>query len=194
MALSLLAARRPLDLLADSAPSLSGSGGPSLEAVTWTQIVGCTVDAPNTLRRTAAGGAWNAGACSTRAIASGNGYVEATMATGLPQAAFGLANGNTNSSYDDIDFGVTWATGGGTVYRVRNAGVAAIAGLTLIAGDVVRVEVVGADIQIKVNGSIKYTWVAPAISYPLLCDASTLAASAKVQGATLYGTLGASGY
>ena len=53
---------------------------PPLESVRWTHVVGATASGAN-LTKTAAGGTWNAGAISTQAMASGDGFVEFT-ATG----------------------------------------------------------------------------------------------------------------
>ena len=48
--------------------------------------------------------AWDAGAVSTQAIVSMDGFVEFTPATAGGYAMLGLSNGDTNQGYPDIDF------------------------------------------------------------------------------------------
>ena len=71
--------------------------------VVWTSAVGVTVTG-NSLTKTAATGWGNAGAVSTQQIASGDGYVEFTASETTTYRMLGLSNGNTNASYEDIDF------------------------------------------------------------------------------------------
>ena len=78
--------------------------------VVWTSAVGVTVTG-NSLTKTAATGWGNAGAVSTQQIASGDGYVEFTASETTTYRMLGLSNGNTNASYEDIDFALYEATG-----------------------------------------------------------------------------------
>jgi hypothetical protein len=78
---------------------------PGQESVIWTNMVGVTGPATNsTLTKSGAEG-WNAGATSTRAIASGDGYVEFT-ADSYTARMCGLSNGDSNQSFTDIDFAI----------------------------------------------------------------------------------------
>jgi hypothetical protein len=75
------------------------------EAVVWTSAVGVSVSG-NSLTKTAATGWGNAGAVSTRAIASGDGYVEFVASATTSRRIVGLSNGDSNQSYTDVDFAV----------------------------------------------------------------------------------------
>ena len=77
----------------------------------WTSAVGVTVNG-NSLTKTAANGWGNAGAVSTQQIASGDGYVEFTASETTTYRMLGLSNGNTNTSYEDIDFAIDAYAGG----------------------------------------------------------------------------------
>jgi hypothetical protein len=78
---------------------------PGQESVIWTNMIGVTGPATNsTLTKSGAEG-WNAGATSTRAIASGDGYVDFT-ADSYTARMCGLSNGDSNQSFTDIDFAI----------------------------------------------------------------------------------------
>lgn len=161
------------------------------EAVTWAEIVGCAVDAPNTLRKTEPTVGWNAGAVSTRAILSGDGYVEFHF--NVQQGMCGLSNGNASVSYTDIEFGLTHSLGT-HLWSVFESGafVASFAGYPSSA--VARISVVDGVVRYYLDGVLIFTSSATP-SYPLLVDSSLTGAAAEVVGATLAGyTLGASGY
>ena len=82
-----------------------------------------------TLTKTAATAWGNAGASSTRGIASGSdGYAEFTVPASPGYAMFGLSNGDTDQGYADIDFAFYTYPGTGQlmvyekgVYRGRSA-------------------------------------------------------------------------
>ena len=177
----LIAASRVLGPLAEGAPS--GAASPTLEAVVWTAIVGATVDAPNTLRKTAAAGWGNAGAISTRTIASGDGYVE--FKCGVTQGISGLGTGNANNSYTDVDFGLTLSGGGWYVYESGTLRTSWAGGLVT---DLMRVDVTGGVVRYYQNGVLKYT-SAVVPTYPLLCDAALNSVGSTIVGATIYGLL-----
>jgi hypothetical protein len=69
----------------------------TLEDVVWTNFVKTTAG-DNTLIRTEGPAEWDAGGASTRALASGNGYVEVTAKVGA-HTIFGLSNGDGDASF-----------------------------------------------------------------------------------------------
>src|SRR5205085_3438915 len=63
------------------------------------------ISSTNTLTKTTGTSAWNAGAISDQAIAAGaDGYVEATVADTSSYVMFGLSSGDTDQTYQDIDY------------------------------------------------------------------------------------------
>ena len=111
----------------------------------WTSAVGVTVNA-NSLTKTAANGWGNAGAVSTQQIASGDGYVEFTASETTTYRLLGLSNGNTNTSYEDIDFAID-AYAGGQIKVYENGALKGTFG-TYVTGDKLRVAVVGGVVQV----------------------------------------------
>lgn len=78
---------------------------PGQENVFWTNMVGVTATpTTNGLTKTASDG-WSAGATSTKAIASGDGYVEFT-ADAFNARMCGLSHGDSNQSFTDIDYAI----------------------------------------------------------------------------------------
>lgn len=183
-----IAARRVLDSLAQA--EVAAGAGATTEAVVWTAIVGCAVDAPNTLRKTAATGWGTGGAVSTRAIRSGDGYVEITVSEINTRRMVGLGVGNASASYTDIDFALYLDNGTLSVYEngASRGGFGAISN-----GMVLRVAVEGGIVVYRKAGLVVYTsLVAP--TYPLNCDAAGNTIGSTIAGATISGLLGASGY
>ena len=80
---------------------------------------------------------------------------------------FGLSNGNTDASYQDIDFGLDLATAG-TIY-VFEKGVNKGSFGSYATGDLLRVAAVGGVVRYSRNGSVFYTST-QAPTYPLLVD------------------------
>src|SRR2546423_10295628 len=60
---------------------------------------------------------WDAGAVSSLAIVSGDGYVQATVDALNTYRMFGLSNGDTNQTHSDIDFAAYLAGGTVTAYE-----------------------------------------------------------------------------
>ena len=119
----------------------------------------------NSLTKTSASGI-NSGAVSAQQISSGDGYVELTASETNTYRMFGLSNGNTDTSYQDIDFGLDLAPG--TLY-VFEKGVNKGAFGSYATGDLLRVAVVGGVVRYSRNGSVFYTST-QVPSYPLLVD------------------------
>jgi hypothetical protein len=156
---------------------------PAGEAVVWTALVGASASG-NDLTKTAATG-WNAGAVSTRAIASGNGFVELTASELTTKRIVGLNKGNTGPGYGEIDFALYLNLGELRVYE--NGVERAIVG-SYATGDSLRVAIESGVVKYRKNGALLYTSaVAPA--YPLLVDTSLYTTGATVNDVVLSGTL-----
>jgi hypothetical protein len=151
--------------------------------VAWTSLVGVKAR-DNSLRKVAADGWGNAGAVSTQQIASGEGYVELTASETTTKRMVGLSNGNTNSSYDDIDFGL-YADAGG-VLAVWEAGTFRGEFGTYATGDKLRVAVGGGVVSYAKNGVVFYRST-KAPTYPLLVDSALLTKRATLLSAVVSG-------
>jgi hypothetical protein len=128
-----------------------------------------TPDNPASLIKTATQAWGNSGAASTNSLASGDGYVETVAVETTTYRMFGLSNGNTNTNYTDIDFGLYLRIDG--VISVYEAGVQKYTSATgaYVTGDVMRVAVVAGAVKYSKNGTVFYTSLASP-SYPLLTD------------------------
>jgi hypothetical protein len=122
---------------------------------------------------------------STRAIATGDGYVEATVAEVDRSRMFGLSNGDTDQGYNDIDFGIDVYNN--QFYVVEN-GATRYGPVTVKANDVLRVALTSGVVQYSINGALRYTSAATP-HYPLLCDTALYDAGATIRGAIISGSL-----
>jgi bacillolysin len=166
-------------------PTPTPTPGPATtEAVAWTATVGVTAS-ENNLTMTATGGWGSAGAVSTRAIASGDGYVEVVASETTTNRMFGLSNGDTNQNYTDIDFAVYLHAGALMVYE---GGSARGTFGSFAAGDAIRVAVVGGVVKYSKNGSVFYASAATP-TYPLLVDTALLETTATIQNVVISGSL-----
>jgi PKD repeat protein len=176
-----------------SAPSTTPTtvqvfGPPGLENVAWTGVVNATASG-STLTKAATGHSrWDAGASSTRSIATGEGYVEFTAAADARMAA-GLSNRDTNQSLADIDFAILLAPGDG-VY-VAEAGVVRGPFGTYAASDRYRVEVAtfdGAPQVCYLRNNVIFATATAAPTYPLLVDVA-IETPGGLSDVSLYGSL-----
>jgi hypothetical protein len=150
------------------------------ENVVWTSLVGVSASG-NSLTKTASTAWGNAGAVSTKALASGDGHVQFTASETNKYRMIGLSSGNTNADYTDIDFAIH-ARGDGTLV-ILEKGVSRGSFGVYAAGDVLQVAVSSGSVQYKRNGAVLYTST-QAFGYPLLVDTALY-----TQGATLTGAL-----
>jgi arylsulfatase A-like enzyme len=151
-----------------SAVVVSGFSAPLVpvgDPVGWTSLVG-VVDSANSLTKTATYG-WNAGAVSGTHLASGDGYVEFAASETTTSRMLGLSNGNTDTSWWDIDFAIYLRAGG--ELRVYEGGTYVGTYGTYVTGDVLRIGVVGGLVQYYRNGTVFET-SAQTPTYPLLVD------------------------
>ncbi len=156
---------------------LSGDLG---EAVTWTATAGVSTST-GTLTKTGAPG-WNAGAISTRAIASGDGFVSFTTNEATTHKLIGLSTGNTDSNYTDVYFAILLASNG--TYYVFESGVSRGVFGGYLSSDRFQVAVEGAVVKYLRNGAVFYmSAVAPV--YPLLVDTALFTPGATLRDVVL---------
>ena len=156
------------------------------QSVVWTNPFKVNMSG-NSLTRSATTNAWDGGAASTKAIASGNGYVEFRVGEANAYRMCGLSKGNdANQSYAEIDYAIYPSASGvlhiyeGTIWRAQPG--------TYVAGDIFRVEIVGGVVKYKQNGVVIYTsTVAP--TYPLRVDTSLYTPGSTINNVVLCGTL-----
>jgi len=158
-------------------------GGELRERVTWTHIDGVTPQGDALVRVSGTG--WNAGAVSSRQIASGNGSAEYVVSDLNTHAMLGLSNGDTDASYADIDYAVfahpvlrqllVFEKG---VYRGQLGSYA--------VGDELRVSVQDNVVSYWRNAALLYSSTVPPV-YPLLLDTSVY--QGRIVGARLTGNV-----
>src|SRR5439155_24242370 len=87
-----------------STPAPTATPPPGCEAVAWTNLVNTTATGNSIQKTGGVSSTWDAGASSTRAIQSGNGYAQVTVDERGTYKLFGLSNGDANPSTTDVDF------------------------------------------------------------------------------------------
>jgi hypothetical protein len=151
------------------------------DAVAWTAAAGVSASG-NSLTKTVAAG-WNAGAVSSRAIPSGDGFVSFTTKEVTTQKIVGLSNGNTNNSFMDVDYGIL-LTSNARIYVYENGTSRGTFGPNA-AGDLFQVTVEGLVVRYLRNGAVFYTSGAPAPTYPLLVDTALFTPGATIRDVVL---------
>ena len=155
----------------------------TVEPVSWTNVVGAE-SSPGNLTKTGSSGGWDAGAASTRAIASVNGYVELSSSTSGFQM-IGLSEGDSDAGYQDIDYALYLAGGSLLVYE---SGVYRGSFGSWTSGDRLRVALEDGQVVYRRNGLELYrSLVAP--RYPLLVDTSIATSGSGVSNVVLGGVL-----
>jgi hypothetical protein len=157
----------------------------AVENVIWGNLTGTSASG-NNLTSTAPNGWGNSGAASTRALASGDGYVEFTANEVNLSRMCGLNNGDTNQTFQEIDYAIyiaydatieVWENG---IYRGDYG--------TYQANDRFRVSVEGGVVKYSKGGTVFYTsTVAP--SYPLRVDTALAHTNATLTNVIISGTL-----
>lgn len=158
--------------------------GPVTQPVVWTNVTGSTASG-NNLYKTNQTYFWDAGAVSTKAIASGDGYVEVTPNAIGGYCMFGLGNGDSGPNLTDLDFALSLGSGSLAIYE---SGVYRGGFGTYAAGDKLRVAVEGGVVKYYKNGALVYTsTIAPA--YPLMLDTSLSSSWSSITNAYISGVL-----
>jgi PKD repeat protein len=170
--------------VAATTATVGESAPPAGQPVFWTEAVGVSASG-SSLTKTGAGG-YDAGAISTKALASGDGFLEFTASETTTYRIAGLSRGNTNQHYSDVDFGIllvppSW------IY-IYEGGVSRGALATYASGDRLRVAVEGGVVRYRRNGNLIYTSTVPP-AYPLLVDTSLYDTGATITNAALGGLL-----
>jgi len=156
----------------------------TIEDVVWANLVN-TQATGNDLIKSGGSQAWDAGASSTRAIFSGNGYLEVTTSVG-GNKMIGLSNGDTDGTQTDIDFALyqnvndLYAAESGTLYGPL--------GHPLVNGEALRIEVQDGRVYYKQNGVVVRQAQRRPV-YPLLVDASIWSAGQSLIDAVISGSL-----
>ncbi len=152
--------------------------------VIWTNLVGTTATGSALSKNVADG--WNAGAASTRALVSGDGFVELTAAETDTTRMLGLSRDNTNTDWADIDFGL-YLYSNATVYIVEGGLTRGIFG-AYVTGDRFQVAIESGVVVYRRNGVLLYTSsLTP--TYPLLVDAAMYTTGATLTDVALAGQL-----
>ena len=172
-------------------PTPAPPAGGQTEEVVWANYIGATPSG-NDLTKAATTGWGNSGAVSTKALASGDGFVEFTAAETGTSRMCGLSDGDSTQSYQDIKFAFQLhGSGNVNIYesgtqRTNASGNTVFA--TYVAGDTFRVSVQGTSVKYYKNGNLLYTsLVAPA--YPLLVDTALYTNNATISDAYIAGNL-----
>lgn len=171
----------------------SGGGGSGAETVVWTGATNVTVNG-NSITKSAATSAWDAGANSTKAIVSGDGYVEMTINETNKDRFFGLSHSETTVSYEDVDFSVR-AYSNGAAYCYEPGSNGAFCGY-YGPGTKYRVAIE--------SGVVKYYMISGATStlvytathqptYPMAADAAIYDNGGSVGNAVISGNLSGGG-
>jgi hypothetical protein len=161
-----------------------GLGSATTEPVVWTNVVNATTS-DSSLLKNYASSSYDAGATSTRAFDSTDGYLEFQAVAANGQRTAGLSFGDTDATNDDIDYGLVLT---GSTVRVIESGVDRGSFGSYAANDVFRVSVENGVVKYRKNGTLLYT-SAVAPRYPLLIDASLLTNGVEIRSATISGHL-----
>ena len=143
---------------------------------------------------------WNAGGASTRALLSGDGYLEFNAAENTLAKRIGLSR-TAGHNYSDIDFQFSFPTPGLTDMAIEKYESGILVGRSLTfgpyqVGDKLRLGVEGGKVTYRSNGMLLYQDPTPltAASYPLLVNTSMYNTGATFENIRLSGALGSSGF
>jgi len=139
------------------------------EKVEFENLVDASSTEDGKIRKTTATALWDAGGTSVQTRTEKFWFVQAEIPQALAGAAIGLANGNTDEDFDDIDFGFQ-AEIATDVLNVIELGVVKLA-TTYKSGDMLRVAVISGEVRYFKNGLLIYTSLT-APTYPLIVDVS----------------------
>ncbi|HEU4390381.1 MAG TPA: right-handed parallel beta-helix repeat-containing protein [Blastocatellia bacterium] len=153
---------------ATAAINATGGASTSIQNVEWIHVVGCSVSG-NSLTKIVESIWGNAGAASSQAISTGDGYVQFTAVETNRERACGLSNTDRDQNFTSIAFGVHLNTGG-AFYVVESGQSRGYFG-DYRSGDVFKVALESGRVKYYRNGTVFYTSsVTP--SYPLIVDAA----------------------
>jgi len=158
--------------------------GPIVQNITWANVSGVLPTGNSLSKNTDYG--WNAGAISTRALGTGDGYAEFTASETSTNRMFGLSHGDSDYSYTDIDFAI-FLDSGSAIQIYEGGSYRGVAG-TYSVGDRLRVSVESGIVKYRKNGALIYTSTAVP-SFPLLVDTSLNTPAGTITDAVISGNL-----
>jgi PKD repeat protein len=165
--------------------AVQGPSEPTAQPVTWTNVVGCSVNG-NTLKKTAATMWGNAGAGSVGSIASGDGYVMFGVSENSTQRVVGLSTRNYAQVWGDVSFGVLLNDDG--TFSVNESGQNPSSPgnnvRTYTVGDIFKVAIESGLVNYYKNGALFYT-SALKPAYPLWAGAILGTKGATVDSAVM---------
>lgn len=154
--------------------------------VTWTNVVGASL-VGNVVTKTAADGAWDAGAFSNQSIAAGNGYVEFTPAQADKHVMIGFGD-ETDAGQNYLELLYAIYLTNAAFIEVHESGAMKLTAVPYVITDVFRIEIAGGVVVYKKNGVIFYTSAA-APTYPLYVDTSIFSNGGIISGVQLFSAL-----
>jgi glucose/arabinose dehydrogenase len=161
------------------------ASAPASEDVVWTRAEGVSVSG-NSLTKTAPAGWGNAGAASTKALASGDGYVEFVASETNTYRRLGLGRSDPDLSWQSIDHSLYLRADGRL--RAYERGVPRGKLASYSTNDVLRIAVESGVVTYRKNGAVLYTSrVAP--GFPLLVDSSLYTTGATLTNVVVSGSL-----
>lgn len=174
----------PADLLdgqanPDSLPDAVPDSQPpdTMPQAFWTSVVGADANG-NALTKTAPSSGWgDAGASTSRSIASGDCFVEFSSGESTTGKAVGLSHGDDSQSFNDIDFDLV--LGANRKVYVYEGSVLRGQVSSYVANDIFRVEIVAGVVLYRKNGALLFTsTLAP--TYPVVADAALFSPGATI--------------
>ena len=160
-------------------------GEVTTEPVAWTAGVNVSTAGGDVWKTAGSDSSWDAGAVSTRALVSMDGYVEFVAEVATGNRMLGLSNGDTDQGYPDIDFAVYLSGNSVSVYE---SGISRGAFGTYAVGDRFRVALEGGVVKYRRNGELLYTSTVPP-RLPLLVDTSLHRLNSAFRGVVISGKL-----
>ena len=158
--------------------------------ITWIDQANVTAGDRVLQKTDGCGGCDDAGAVSEQTLDAGDGHVEFTVGEMGTFWVAGLSNGNTDTSFGDIDFAFRF--NGAGVADVLENGVYKGGDTIYTVGDVFRISVVQGHVYYRHNGEVVYaSTVTP--TYPLLLDTAFGSMDATIYNANLIPTSTGSG-
>ena len=167
--------------------ALSTDVAPVRELVAWANPTTNVTVTVNTLTKIAgSSAAWDGGAASTRALASGDGYLEFTASETTKDRLVGLSTSGAVPNYRAIDFGIRQYYG--TLYIIETNGANRQSFGPYVAGDKLRIAIEGGVVRYYRNNTWLYTSGLPP-HYPLKVDACLYDPGATINNVVIAGTL-----
>jgi hypothetical protein len=161
----------------------TGAALPVGEPVAWTSTKGVAASG-NGLTKNAAVGWGNSGATSTKALVSGPGFVEHTIRETDTFRMLGLSNGNSNNSWEDIDFSLYPMANG--KLRVYEKGALRGTFGPYTSGEKLRIAVGGGVVRYFRNRTLLYS-SKTSPTYPLVVDTALYNRGATLKGVVISG-------